>query len=252
MRVMYSHKKINKDFFKTWSGDMAYILGFFAADGYMTVNKRGGQFWCFDIKDLTLLKGIKAAIESDHKISTRYRRERKSISFRLQIGSIEMCDDLRKLGFGPNKTLRLWMPNIPNEYFGDFVRGYFDGDGCVWTGYIHKSRRVWSQTISIMFTSCSNEFLLALKNRLEMFGIEKGVLSRRNPNYSRLVYSVRNSLKIYDFMYNRPCNLFLFRKKVIFDDYKHTAGVAQLVRAPACHAGGRGFESHHSRRIIEF
>src|SRR3546814_4981353 len=30
------------------------------------------------------------------------------------------------------------------------------------------------------------------------------------------------------------------------------AGVAQLVRVPACHAGGRGFEPRHSRHSLSF
>ncbi|MFA6586268.1 MAG: LAGLIDADG family homing endonuclease [Candidatus Paceibacterota bacterium] len=97
---------------------MAYVLGFFAADGYITVNKRGGQFWCIQTTDKELLQGIKKVIGADHKISIRLPRKiNENISYRLQIGSIEMCDDLRKLGFSERKTKNLVIPNIPKKYF---------------------------------------------------------------------------------------------------------------------------------------
>lgn len=213
-------KEVNKDFFKKWTPEMAYVLGFFAADGYMTVNKRGGQFWCMDIKDKIIIEKIKKEICSNHKISVRKRRD-KYINYRIQIGSVEICNDLRILGFYENKTKNLSVPNVPKDNFNDFVRGYFDGDGNVWSGFMHKGRNVWSLSIQVSFTSCSKIFLDGMKTRLEEFGIEKGVLRKGAGDYYRLTYSVSNSLKLYNFMYNGLCGskLYLNRKKKVFEKY---------------------------------
>ena len=204
---------------------MAYVLGFFAADGYITVNKRGGQFWCIQITDKELLESIKKVISAEHKISVRLpKKANESIIYRLQIGSIEMCNDLRELGFSERKTKSLAIPNVPEKYFSAFVRGYFDGDGNVWSGTIHKSRKTRTLVIQTVFTSCSVEFLEKMKERLHVFNIERGVVRRGKQgkgNYYRLVYSVLNTLKLYYFMYNRlgTSDLFLQRKKDVFEKY---------------------------------
>ncbi len=200
---------------------MSYILGFFAADGYMTINKRGGQYWAFDIGDYELIDKIKTVIKSNHKISVRKRKNGKYTTYRLQIGSNEMCDDLKVLGWDERKTKRMRLPNIPNKYFSDFVRGYFDGDGNVWTGDIHKSRKTYSTTIQTVFTSCSKEFLGGMAEKLKNLYIDRGVLRHGKGEYYRLTYSVIGSLKLYDFMYNKlgTSPLFLKRKKDVFEKY---------------------------------
>jgi hypothetical protein len=217
------YKYVNKDFFKTWTPNMAYILGFFAADGYMTKNKRRAHFWNIEITDGDLLESIKEVIQSDHKISPRPRGENELQIYRLQIGSKEMYSDLYSLGFTQGKTKSVAVPEVPAEYFRDFVRGYFDGDGCVWSGYVHRDRPRKSLVIRVIFTSCSEKFLREIRRRLRLFLIFDGVLSKGKGNYYRLTYSIRDSLKLHDFMYNHPIldtdALFLDRKRVIFENY---------------------------------
>ena len=208
---------------------MAYVLGFFSADGYITVNRRGGQFWCIQITDRKLLGQIKKAIKSEHKISFRRSKGNESDLYRLQIGSIEMCDDLRKLGFSERKTKSLAVPNVPYKYFADFARGYFDGDGNVWIGFLNKKRNRPVLALKTMFTSCSLDFLKQFHSKLRGFGAEGGSVYVSKGNYSRLQFSSNDSLKLYDFMYNHNIKdlggLYLNRKKKIFEKFKNAAVV---------------------------
>ena len=222
---MSKHKRINKDFFKTWTPEMAYVLGFFAADGYITINKRGGHFFSIDIKDKELIWKIKEAIQSEHAISVRKRAGGQYTSYRLQIGSIEMCADLQRLGFNARKTNNLRVPKVPSEYFNHFVRGYFDGDGNVWCGYVHKERRTKLLALRVIFTSCSREFLYMFRRKLEKVDVVNGVISQSKGNYYRLTYSIHNALKLSEFMYNglSASKLFLKRKKDVFLGYKVAA-----------------------------
>lgn len=200
---------------------MAYVLGFFAADGYITVNRRGGQFWSIQIVDKKLLEQIRRVVGSQHKITKRTKVVNDKVAYRLQIGSIEMCDDLRKLGYNERKTKSLAVPHVPEKYLPDFIRGYFDGDGNVWVGYMNKSRNHFTFSIMTTFTSCSTLFLTKLKEKFFDLGLVGGCIYKSKRNYSRLQYSISNSLKLYDIMYNRlgTSELFLKRKKDVFEKY---------------------------------
>ena len=201
---------------------MAYVIGFFAADGTITVNARGGQFWCIQITDKELLEGIRTAVGSEHSISVRpQQKETHKALYRLQIGSIEMCDDLRALGYSERKTKSLAIPSVPEKYFADFVRGYFDGDGNVWSGEMHTERATRTPTISVAFTSGSKKFLSKLQSSLSERISATGSISKRNGKECWcLRYSIRNSLKLYDFMYNGAVpGLFLERKRVVFEKF---------------------------------
>ncbi len=215
------YKSIEKSFFQKWKPAMAYILGFFAADGSIDTNPRGSQYFSIQIADKDLLESIRGHLKSEHKISKKMSPGDKVPKYRLQIGSKDMCNDLRLLGLNEQKTKSMPLPNIPTSLLDHFVRGYFDGDGGVWTGLIHKERKVPHPQILTYFTSCSKKFITGLHKTLQKRKVVKnGTIYSPKPGVYVLKYSKYDSFGLYEFMYqNITQDLFLERKKVIFDRY---------------------------------
>ncbi len=213
----------NHNFFKKWTPAMAYILGFFAADGNLTLGKRGNHYLEFTSTDPDIIQKIRHCLGSNHKITRRPRKKNQKDSFRIQIGSKIIFQDLQKLGFAPNKSKTLDYPKTPKRYFKDFVRGYFDGDGHVITGlYRKRGRKHPNRILYAGFTSGTESFLEKLHRDPLSQKIVKGGTRYYSKGY-RLNFPGSDSLGLYNFLYkNMENDLYLHRKKVIFEKFmKH-------------------------------
>jgi len=218
------YKKVNKKFFNVWTPKMAYVLGFFMADGSIDVNPRGSHYFSIQICDKMLLEEIRNVLDSEHKIATRKGIGNQKDRYRLQIGSREMYSDLEKLGVKQQKAHTMRIPDVPNKYFNEFVRGYFDGDGNVWVGFVHKNRKKQTYVIRTAFTSCSVGFLQGLQERMTKHGLSSGSLCFTQGAY-RLQYSINDSILLYRLIYgNLENNLFLKRKKDRFESFLKMRG----------------------------
>lgn len=118
-------RKVNEDFFKVWSNEMAWVLGMFLTDGCMT----GGSFSIsFAQKDTSILDKIENAMDADcYRTTPTVTRKTPSII----INSKKIYSDLLELGLTPAKSLTVGLPDVPKEFMPSFVRGVIDGDGWV-------------------------------------------------------------------------------------------------------------------------
>jgi len=116
---------VNEKFFDKWSPQMAYVLGFWFADGYMRHEKSYRVSFCSKDYDILLL--IRKCLNSNHKIVF----ERKDESKDLIIFSKRLHLKLSELGGIRCKSRKVVFPAVPDSFLPDFIRGYFDGDGSV-------------------------------------------------------------------------------------------------------------------------
>lgn len=193
---------------------MAYVLGFFAADGTMVQNRRGGHYIEFNSTDRQLIYLVKNLLGATQTVSIRNHANKQwKKGYRIQIGSKEMFSALVALGFAPNKSLAVRLPSIPPDNVSHFVRGYFDGDGNTYCKkHFAKDRGKMRWVFSTRFTSGSKSFLLELHDLLKDYGVRRGFVQGKRGGYE-LVLSHRDSLALYRLMYDNVPDAFCLRRK---------------------------------------
>ena len=203
--------KINHDFFdkEKINSDSAYILGLLASDG--NVEEKGNGI-CLELKseDIELLKKVNKILENEREIKS-YSRESRNDTSKLYFFSRKIKSDLAYFDIVPNKTYKKvnFIKNIPDEFFIDFIRGYFDGDGSILDA---------NHTVRWQIDSVSLSTLKGIQNKfLFLYGIELKIriendVKSKIPKYRLYCYSKKRCKKIFELLYRKSSNLKLDRK----------------------------------------
>lgn len=209
--------------------EAAYILGFYIADGCLNGNK---FVITLNEKDKKILEKIRDYMSPITKLIYKKETINKQgivshpmYSFAFACKEIVSC--LEDLGLGKNKTyLSKSIKNIvPRELMWDFIRGYWDGDGCISSSNVIKNVKETSYNyINIGFTIISKD--PDILNEMNEFFIEEGINTHVYPdnkgNYLVGTHSRSEVEKIYNKLYTSS-NLFMERKRTKFNEIMATS-----------------------------
>lgn len=209
-KASYRKYIFNESFFnKIDSENKAYWLGFLFADGCVS-KERGRLTLALAEIDKQHIEKFISDIDLKNKDIITYNNKTKS--YRVVLNSNILKQDLVKLGCVPNKSYQeLKIPILENlELYKHFIRGYFDGDGCL-TFDASKNRYKINILGCGRITKFINHFFHIL---LDLTLTTEKIDKRFKSDITRCIEwgGKQNVLSILNFLYN-DANIFLERKR---------------------------------------
>ncbi len=208
----------NDDFFEVInSEEKAYYLGLLYADGY--INDIGYNSYVeltLQIEDKYILELFLSTLNSN-RVPSEIKNGKYS---RIVLNSKKIVDDLKNFGCINKKTHFLKFPsNIEHKYLHHLIRGYFDGDGCIWQNKIDNQYHI-SFTGNIDFLIGIEEYILG--NLLLDKKKHYSPCNRNRKNNIRALKYGGNQIitKIFDLLY-KDSTIYLHRKHEKFINAKN-------------------------------
>lgn len=220
MKINGAHLK--KRVICNWSPDISYAVGLIATDGCLSKDKRHIDFTS---KDVELIKTFQKCL-SIQNIKIGYKQGGFGGRCpRVQFGDVHFYQWLEKIGLMPHKSKIIGRLRIPDEFFFDFLRGCFDGDGSIyafWDPRWHSSYMFYLQ-----FTSASIVYLEWLQSTIYRLSNVQGRIKTSTRCY-HLVYAKAGTRMLLNKMFYSKRVSCLKRKlvkaqKIINIDNKHNA-----------------------------
>jgi len=193
-----------------WSPEFAYALGLLATDGNLSSD---GRHFDFTSKDRQQLLNFMRCLDIKVKIGYKTSGYTGQKTSRIQFGDKKLYEFLLKIGFTPAKTKTIAELAIPDEYFFDFLRGHFDGDG---TFYSYWDTR-WKSSFMFytVFISASKIHIDWLRNKIFKFLKIKGHITKDGKKIVyQLKYAKKESLELLRKMYYSSEVICLTRKRL--------------------------------------
>ncbi|MBX4190556.1 hypothetical protein KW794_00540 [Candidatus Saccharibacteria bacterium] len=189
-----------------WSPAFAYCIGLLATDGCLLNDNRHIDFTSMDYELAVIFRDI---IRPSTKIGLKLNSQGIS-AYRVQFSDVVLYDFLLELGLTPRKSKTINKLNIPEEYYADFLRGCFDGDGTSF-GFWDKRWRS-SYMYYLMLASASIPFLEWIRaTNIRLANVSSGCIRNGTRSYS-LAYAKQDSGKLFSFMYHSENIPYLKRK----------------------------------------
>lgn len=198
----------NEHFFDELNEKSSYWLGFLYADGYtrMKDGKSGELKLKLKDTDKSHIEKFLTDIECDKPIKCGIDGKSKFCS--VTVYSNLLVNRLFDLGCVNNKTFKIIFPNIEPNLIKHFVRGYFDGDGC-----ISKIKNKWHH-VSI---AGNKGFITSLKKFLSDNGVYKLNIYSSGKIKILSITNLTDVFKFKNIIYSDD-TVFLERKKNKFNE----------------------------------
>jgi hypothetical protein len=208
--------RVNENFFKTWSHDMAWVLGLFITDGH--VNSKVHTVYLSQ-NDEDILKKVARLMDANPTISQGTGTRKTPM---LIVNSKIIKQDLELLGVTSNKSYTVPFPCVPEQFMPAFIRGVIDGDGWVQDrGYVMN------------VTTASELFAKGLLDVFQKWNLRTEITSEVTQS-EKTIYRVwvkgkQDLPKLADIIYDGAGELVNKKKKMRMLKHQYTAKFEQAI-----------------------